>query len=85
MHCLYLYRFCVQTNLIPPLRHTAVPSFFLNVFCVFKNTIQQPHHHHPAINETLHAKPGEKEVQYKEEKTEQVLVLTLHLPTLPKN
>jgi len=24
-----------------------------------------------AINETLHAKPGEKEVQYKEEKTEQ--------------
>ncbi len=26
---------------------------------------------HTAINETLHAKPGEKEIQYKEEKVEQ--------------
>lgn len=75
MRCVhqYFYRVCIHTNLIPPLLLHPHLLFFLNVFCLFKTQYNnfQPHHHHPAINETLHAKPGEKEVQYKEEKTEQ--------------
>ena len=48
-----------------------VCSTFFRTVVLFSKTFTKCVQTHAAINETLHAKPGEKEVQYKEEKTEQ--------------